>query len=117
MTETVRILDRNEACITIFEAMVRACPDKDIINVFGIETKGNDSVAEVKMTVNGIEVPVLETLNHFWGQYDDHLNKAAQEKVKETVMGAGLQNLVNALQNAEWMVNDALAAFEKAQGV
>ena len=115
MTETVRILDRDDANVIIFTAMVDAFPDGDLLEVFGIKAGGDHTVAEVKMTVNGIEVPVVATLAYFWKKYDDHLNKAAQEKAKEMILGAGLQDTLNALQNAEWQIDTALDAFLKSK--
>jgi len=115
MTETIKILERTVASITIFEAMVKACPKSDMLEKFGLTAGGDDTVANVAMQVNGVEVPVKETLTGFLEMFDEYVKREAKKMALDMVQGAGLRELVAALEQSEWRIQDALDRFNRAE--
>ena len=115
MTETVKLLEGTDASITIFEAMVAAYPQDSFVDTFKLDPKATETLAQVSMTVNGVEVPVIETLKGFWNQFDDQVTKAATKIANEMVTGAGLRDLVSRIEHSEWEITEALNNFKNSR--
>lgn len=107
MSETVKILERSGPAIAIWNAIC-AVKTKDFIERLKIEPNGNDTVAEVSMFVNGKEVPVIASLAEFIGMYTEHVRQEASRQALKMVTGAGLQDLVSALNQAQYDIEAAL---------
>ena len=77
MSEQIRILDRSNPSILIFEAMVEGTKREDMLDAFGLRPDGDDTVAQVDMLVNGVLVPVVKTLGHYFKLFDDQVEERA----------------------------------------
>ena len=72
-------------------------------------------VVEVEMTINGVSVPIVETLNAAWNAADDVQNAEVTKKAQELILESGLDKIRSALDNAERLVKDVIreTAFAK----
>lgn len=115
MSEQIRILDRNNPSILIFEAMVKGTKREDMLDTFNLRPGGDDTVAQVEMLVNGVPVPVVKTLEHYFKLFDDQVEERAAILAKEMVTSLGLEkirdhlsSLETAMQGAEWCIESAI---------
>lgn len=107
---TIKLLERNELSITLLNAMCKQLDDDgDILKHFNLEANGDSSVADLKILINGVEVDLVPELTDFIKLIDKQFEDAVEKKAKELVMkDQPLQDLVYAIQNAEWMIQDRL---------
>lgn len=104
--EKINAVDHSFVGNIILVTMTDLCKKlkKDISQVF----KDVDAIVDVRMTVNGIEVPILETLNKLYSEYDKEVQERAERLAFEMVSEAGLDPLRAALEDASWKIQDAL---------
>lgn len=112
MSEQVRILDRSAPSVIIFEAMVKKVAKGDLLKHFTIKPEGDDSVADVEMTVNGKSVPVVEALLYCFKQFDAEVEARAQELVKEMTSSLALGRIRSSLERIESEVDTAETAVK-----
>lgn len=112
MSEQIRVLDRNAPAIIIFEAMVKKVAKDDLLKHFTLKPNGDDSVANVEMMVNGKSVPVMETLLHYFKQFDAEVESRAQELVKEMTSSLALGRIRSSLERIEHEVDTAETAVK-----
>ncbi len=117
MPEQVEVLRQDDVGFTIFESMCKVCPDAfDMCEKFGIKIEmGVLPTAEVKMTVNGIEVPVIQTISDYWKRFDEMVKSEAKQMVEEMLNGSGLRDVLSEIERSEFRIQDAWQRFEKAQ--
>lgn len=66
---------------------------------------------EVTLTVNGVELPYSETMKDVWERSQGEFDKKVLEKAKDLISSAGLEAVLEAIDDARAMV---LSALEKA---
>jgi hypothetical protein len=100
--------------VALFNAICAHVARNDIREVLNVP---EGSVVDVKLTVNGVEIPFEPTVEHLWKQVNDNLDERAMELAKQIIAGAGLQDLFDRIKRAEWEIGDALEASFKKLGV
>lgn len=119
MKEKIDIIkDRNDpASILLLKAMLAAKPSRGHMLEAFFEDQGipYGPVVEVEMTINGVSVPIIETLNACWEAADKIQQEEVLKKAQELILESGLDKIRNALDNAERLVKDAIreTAFAK----
>ena len=86
MSEQVKFLMSGSPEVMLFSAMVAAAGN-DIMEKFGLPPQGVETSAEVTVTVNGIEVPFIETAAKALALYDDNITERAKELLSEALTG------------------------------
>lgn len=114
MSERIRILDRNAPAIVIFEAMVKKAAEGDLLEHFTIQPNGDDTVANVEMTVNGESVPIMETLLSYFNQFDSDVEGRAKEMALEMTTSLGLEKIRDQMQSLEQNTMQQQGAIESA---
>jgi hypothetical protein len=94
--------------IFLLNAVSKQFPDKDLREALNL-LEGSE--VDVKLTVNGVEIPFESTINDLWKQCQDDVNGRALEMAQKIISGAGLDDLFKTIREAEWQVG---AALEKA---
>ena len=113
MTEEIKILLRNTPQIIIWNLM---CAHAEKIGkldkldeVFpDLRANGNDTVIQAELIVNGVSLPVMDSLNAYWLKAEETLDQRARDMTAETLKGSRLQSLMNRLSAIEWEVHDDL---------
>lgn len=123
MPEQVEILDHTPAGITIFNAMCRAHVGQDVLDKYRLDPKGDATVAEVTLLVNGVEAPVTETLAEYWKKFDALVSEEAAKLAAQVVSDTGLEKirdelskLEDGLRSARCEVRDSVTDWMNAQG-
>lgn len=105
--EQVNVTDESSAAIWILEAMVsHVGDDGDILEVF----KPTGTLVEVELRVNGIKVDAVKALSEAWRRLEAEFEKHARDKAVEMLTGAGLKQLFEEIEFAEWKIRDRLEA-------
>jgi hypothetical protein len=101
----INVCDRNPASVLIINAMALIEKDGEFQRKFVGDGGPN---CEVKLTVNGHEVDVVTALADAWKRIEARVDERAREMAVEMIRGAQLADLLQAIQNAEWQIQDAL---------
>lgn len=72
------------------------------------EGGGYSSLVDVKLTVNGVEIPFESTVENMWNQLSNSVDARALAKAKDIISGAGLADLFDTIRHAEWEIGRAL---------
>lgn len=116
MTTTIKLLDRNAVSITLWNAMCASVSKNDLLEHFNIEPTGEDTAAEVKITVNGVEVDFTETFVKYVQQFNTGFNAAVEKKAKELIMkDNALQELAHAIEDAEYEIKERIARIMQTE--
>ena len=113
MPEEIKILLRNTPQIIIWNLM---CAHAEKIGkldkldeVFpDLRANGNDTVIQAELIVNGVSLPVMDSLNAYWTKAEESLDQRAREMAAEVLKGSPLQSLMNRLSNIEWEIHEEL---------
>jgi len=113
---TIKLLEQNILSITLFNAMCKQAKDNgNALTHFNLEAKGSDTVADLKILINGVEVDLVPELTDFIKMLDDQFEKAVETRAKELIMkDQTLQDLARAIEDAEWMIQDRLNKVTQA---
>lgn len=116
MSEKIDLVSHATASIMLMNAVAKHFPRSDLRAALSMERGG--STVEVKLTVNGVEIPFKSTIEDMWKQMVDSRDERALELAKDIITGAGLQNIFEAVRDAEWHISNALnEALEKMNDV
>jgi hypothetical protein len=110
ITEKVDPTAYNAPSVMLINAMAALAGDKgDIAEIFKLEyTKGEKPMVDVQLFVNGVSVPFAAAVTFAWESLNAKINKKVEERALALVNGSGLIDLKNALDNAEWQIEEAL---------
>jgi hypothetical protein len=112
--ETIDPLDPSAAGVLLMNAMGAAAQGTNFGDLFIAPYRSNPDNAgkpvrvQVVLTVNGVQVPYMETVNESWKALDAKLATMIEERAYELCTAAGLDELMNSIQRAEWDIKDAL---------
>ena len=73
-----------------------------------VETRKQGELFDIEFKINGVEVPFSITLNDVWKRANAELTERARKMAKEMITEAGLDDIRNVLQNAEWELKAAI---------
>ena len=104
MSETVKILTPSDVVGTLWNAMFESTNDFDMLTKFGITPDGDNTEVEVKVTVNGVEVPFMETMSSVFAEFDDHVHARAKELVEDYIRSQTWRDLQDKVRD----IDDAL---------
>jgi hypothetical protein len=111
--ESIDPLNRSAAGVMLMNAIAAAAEgtrfEEVFIDQWQREHPNEPVMVDVVLTVNGVQVPFLESVNDGWKTLEQQLDKMILEKAYELCTGAGLDSLMNEIQNAEWKIRDALS--------
>ncbi len=117
-SEKVNPVDHSTASILLINAMSKHCPNSvDMKEMFGIERPAEGPVMlDVELIVNGVSVPFKHTVEDVWRQLCDKRDEKLLEMAKKLVSSSALEPLMDALQTAQWDIEQALEkVLKKAQ--
>lgn len=80
----------------------------------GDQIQGNP--VNVRLVVNGVDLPYTATMADVWGRARAQLDEEAREMAERMVTEAGLEGVADALREVEWKVKDALAKVTHPEG-
>lgn len=104
-------LDRSDAGVVLMNAMVASCSDTQFSERF-IDPCLKDGIAPVKvdvvLTVNGFQVPFMETVNAVWKDLDDKFDEMVRQEAWELIGTARLEKLASTMDRFEWELKEAL---------
>jgi len=112
MPTTVKLLEHSSFSILLWNAI---CAKVDVRtdsvkNKFKLIPAGGDTTGEVKVTVNGVEVDVVESLVKFVGQMQRSFDQSLEDKAKELLgQDQMLSDLQQVLDDAKWKITDRIA--------
>jgi hypothetical protein len=106
ITERINVVAETAPSILILDAMSRHIKDEDFVDKFG----GDHGVVDVQMFINGQPVAIAETLSEAWQRLEAHFEERAKEKAMEMISGAGLKELLETIERAEWTIRQKLEA-------
>lgn len=108
--EKVSPVAYNPACVMLLNAMAALAGDKgDIAEIFALEfKKGEQCLVDVQLIVNGVSVPFTAAVTFAWESLNKKINKKVEERALELLNGSGLIDLKNAIDDAQWKIEDAL---------
>lgn len=107
VTEVVNVANHSPASILILEAMVsHVGNDGDIMKAFGCTSADVD----VQLLVNGVSVDIVKSLSEAWARLEAHFEERAKEKALEMIKGAGLKDMLDTIERAEWTIREKLEA-------
>lgn len=114
MPEIIKITGSNDIVdMFIIEAMVEKT---DNIDTYIKGQRGPVDV-EVTLLVNGIEAPFTSVAKGFMRRMQSHVEQEVLKKAKELISTSGLNPVLDALQAAEWKIEQALEqALENNRG-
>jgi hypothetical protein len=92
--------------IMLLNAVCKRFPKDDWTDK--INLKVGEQHVEVKLTLNGVEIPFEATVNEMWTQVNNDLDKRALELVKQAIDGTDLQNLFDTIKRAEYEIEEAI---------
>ena len=104
MSETVKILTPSDVVGTLWNAMFESTNDFDMLTKFGITPDGDNTEVEVKVTVNGVEVPFMETMSSVFAEFDDHVHARAKELVEDYIRSQTWRDMQDKVRD----IDDAL---------
>jgi len=110
ITEAIDPTAYNAPSVMLINAMAALAGDAgDIAEIFKLEyVKGEKPTVDVQLFVNGVSVPFAAAVTFAWESLNAKINKKVEERALELVSRARLDKLLNALENAEWQIEDAL---------
>lgn len=107
--ETVNVVAHSTASILILEAMLLRIGKADLMNEFGM--KGSE--AEVELKVNGVAVPVVQSLEEAWLRLESVVERRAKQIALRMVTEAGLEPIAKALREAEQSIRNKLELWDE----
>lgn len=109
MPETIDITKENPTAILLMNAFALLPQmEQDEVLLMDNETR---HMVEVRVTLNGVEVPFVKALDEAFELVFANEDKRIEEKALDLLKARGLDNLVYALQQAEYQIEQA---FEQA---
>ena len=106
MTEKVKIDSGSSAASLLWQAMLHT-GDEDLWETFGIELGFKELVVDVTVTVNGVEIPFIEEVGSFLGQYRTHVQNEAKRMVRKGIVDTHLDTVEEALSELIEHIRDA----------
>lgn len=107
MSEKVKVLTQRDVEVLLWNAMCESTKGSEILTKFGIVPNGLDTEVDVKVTVNGVEVPFIEEVGRFLSQYRDHVKNEAKRMVRKCVVDTHLDTVEEALSELIEHIRDA----------
>lgn len=99
--------------VMLINAMATVAPES-FQELFNPEYVDGKCFVKVELKVNGVQVPFMEEVERGWKILEASLDKEVEKRALELINGSGLIDLKNAIDNAQWQIEDALrAALEK----
>lgn len=99
------ISEHKTAAIVLFSAICMKFSHSDIVEELNLAP---DNVADVVLTVNGVEIPFEPTVEEMWRQVNEDVDRRALKLAEEIISGAKLQGVFDAVRRAEWEISTAL---------
>jgi hypothetical protein len=113
MKERIEVGTQSPMDILLIELMAREAGN-DFIEHFHLEYgPGKPPSVEVEMTINGISVSVKDELKKLIRQLEDRFEQAVLERAQELVSASRLENLRQALDEAEWKIREELRRVQE----
>ena len=106
MDNKVKITARCGAANLLWDAMLQT-GGEDLWETFGVELGFKELVVDVKVTVNGVEVPFLDTVREFLSRYHAHVKSEAKHMVRKGVLDIHLDAVEEALSSLAEKIRDA----------
>ena len=110
----IKLLERTPAQIILWNAICETEPKDFLLEKFKLSPDGDNTEADVKVFVNGVEVDFTlafaTSVQLFFDRYEKHI----KEKAVELITASSVSDLYNSIQNAEWSIKTALDKLEKA---
>lgn len=100
------IADTTPAILLLRAILDKFGDDCDLGKVVNIAP--GKSIVEVKLTVNGIEIPFEHTINEMWTNVNNDVDNRALDRAREIISGAGLSRLFEAIKRADYELEQAL---------
>jgi hypothetical protein len=114
MANKINILGSDNLAGILMNAMSKHAGTKDFLETYHMLNDGTGHVVDIEIRVNGVVVPFMESLkegiDRIMKNMDEEVKKAAIEMIAKR---PSLQNLVNELDNAEWVISKALEELKK----
>jgi hypothetical protein len=104
----INVTEYKTPSIFLLNAICKQFPRDDMLEALNIPP--GEQHVDVKLTVNGVEIPFEATINDLWKQCQDDLNTRALEQAKKIVLGAGLEELFDKIRQSEWEIENAFKA-------
>lgn len=102
----VSLITDTTPSIMLLNAVCKRFPEDDWPDKISLKT--GEQHVEVKLTLNGVEVPFEDTVNEMWKQVNDDLDKRALEMVTRAIDGTDLENLFATVRRAEYEIEQAI---------
>ena len=106
MDNKVKITARCGAANLLWDAMLQT-GGEDLWETFGVELGFKELAVDVKVTVNGVEVPFLDTVREFLSRYHAHVKSEAKHMVRKGVLDTHLDAVEEALSSLAEKIRDA----------
>ena len=117
MSEKIKIPGGSDASLIVFEAMVKSAGPAFMERFAIVLPASGLPTVDVVMTVNGVDVPVVETLQEAWDRAAAEIDHLVEDRAVELVQGSGLADLLNTLRDSEWRIRDAISRWTEKDSV
>jgi len=101
----IKVTDYSTPSVFLLNAICKQFPRDDMLEALNIPP--GEQHVDVKLTVNGVEIPFEATINDLWRQCTDSVNERAQEIAKKTLLGSYLEELFDTIRQSEWEIENA----------
>lgn len=104
------ILDRNALSIILLNAICRHIPSNDprFDQIANARCDAPNQEIEVMALIAGVQVPLLPALRDVYNQIEAEIAEQASKKAEELVSAAALEPLMDALNEANGKIREAL---------
>lgn len=100
MTENIDVTSREFPGFFVLAAITQA---------MGVCDHITSNPVEVKLLVNGIELPFTQTMNDIYRRMEANIDSQAHEIAEKMVTETGLAGIAEALRECEWKVKEAIS--------
>ena len=111
----VSIIEHSDAGIFIVNAMSDASTDDTFLSHFKMNDDCKHPIVKVEMTVNGVPVDFRKTLEDIFDIFESKYDETVKKAALDLVSGSRLQKLSQALENAEWQIEDEINRILKQE--
>ena len=103
MSDKIDIRTNNLPGLFVIQAIVQGKKLNDVI-----ASRKEGELLDIQLIINGVEVPFISTLENLWERANDDINNRAMDMAIKMVTAAKLDGVVNALNELEYKMIDAL---------
>lgn len=111
MPEPIDAVEHSTPAVFIWNLMCEHCVKAGhgykIDKAFPGLAPGN-TIVQAELIVNGVSLPVMDSLNHYWFRAEAELDKRARKMAEDMLKGTALQSVMDRLSAIEWEINEEL---------